>query len=160
MKLIGWIALVALVLLALFAAANWSLLAAPSTLNLLVFSVEGPLGLILFGATLLFAALFATYAVSLRTVALVETRRHMKALETQRALADSAEASRFTALATQLERECALLRTTIENTREEGLRRADALQEALTRSLGETGNALFANIGQLDDKVDRLAARS
>jgi uncharacterized integral membrane protein len=159
MKLIGWIALVALVLLALFAAANWSLLTAPATLSFLVFSVEGPLGLILFGATLVLAVLFATYALSLRTTALVETRRHMKALETQRALADSAEASRFTALGAQLEREHASLRATIAEAHAETLRRADALQDALTRSCGETGNALFANIGQIDDKLDRLEAR-
>ena len=39
MKLLGWIALIGLVLLALFAVANWSLLTAPATLNFLVYLI-------------------------------------------------------------------------------------------------------------------------
>ncbi len=158
MKLLGWISLVALVLLALFAVANWSLVAAPATLNFLVFSVEGPLGLILLGATLLLAALFAAYALSLRTTALVETRRHMKALETQRARADDAEASRITALGSVFEREFAALRTSIAESHADAVRRTHALESSLGQAFGETGNALFANLGQIDDKLDRLSA--
>src|SRR5690242_8909162 len=100
MKVFGWILLVALVLLAAFTMANWSLFVAPATLDFIVFSVQGPLGLVLLGVTFVFIALFALYALSLRAGALVDERRRTKELEAQRALADNAEASRFTALKT------------------------------------------------------------
>ena len=160
MKMLGWIIMLALVLLALFAAANWPLLTETATLNFLVFTVQGPLGVILLGATVAFIALLAVYVLSLRTSALVETRRHTQALETQRELADTAEASRFTALGAQLEQEFATLRVTIAESRAEAQQRADALDEAIRHSLNETANELSANIGQVDDKLDRVLAKS
>lgn len=158
MKAIGWLALAGLVLLLLFAVANWSLLTAPATLNLLVLTVEGPLGLILLGATFVLAALFAVYALSLRASALVETRRHLKELQAQRELADRAEASRFTTLSTKLEQEVAGLRAHLDQSHAALLQRTDALETSLRQSLNETANELVANLGQLDDKVDRMQA--
>ena len=155
MKTLTWVTLAALVLLALFAAANWTLLAAPATLNLLALDVQGPLGLILLGATLVFVALFAVYTLSLRTTALIETRRHMKALEAQRALAETAEASRLAALASQIEQSFARAYALIEEARTQSIARSDALEASLRKALEETSNALFANIGQLDDKLER-----
>ena len=159
MNVLGWIVLIALVLLALFTVANWSLFTTPAALDFLVFTIQGPLGLVLLGVTAGFVALFAVYALSLRTSALVETRRHMKELQTQRELADKAEASRFTALGTQLEQELALVRASIEASRAEALARADALETSLKASFDETANALFANIGQMDEKLNRLGPR-
>jgi len=157
MKLFGWITLVALVLLALFAVANWTLLTAPATLNFLVFNVEGPLGLILLGAALVFAALSLVYALSLRTSALVETWRHVKELEAQRKLAEEADASRFTALGAQLGLESAGMRAAIAEGHAEVRRHTDSLERSLLKSLDETANALFAHVGEVDDKLDRLA---
>jgi uncharacterized integral membrane protein len=159
MKVFGWVTLIALVLLAVFTIANWSLFTAPATLDFLVFSVQGPLGLVLLGVTLAFVVLFAIYALSLRTAALVEQRRHMRELQAQRELAETAEASRFTALRTDLEQQRAALRTLIEECRAQALARADALETSLVQSMNETANALFANIAHLDDKLDRVAAR-
>lgn len=156
MRTLGWIALAALVLLALFAVANWSLLAEPATLNFLAFDVRGPLGFILLGVTLGFVALFTLYALSLRTSALMETRRHLKELQAQRELADRAEASRFTTLGSQLEQELARMRAQIDASRNEGLARADALDASLKEALNETANALFAHMGQIDEKLERL----
>ena len=156
MKVFGWITLIALVLLALFTVANWSLFTAPATLDFLAFSVQGPLGLVLLGVTLAFVALFTIYALSLHTTSLMEQRRHVKELQAQRELADKAEASRFTALASQLDRECERLRASIEEARTQAFVRADALEQSLARSMNETANALFANMGQIDDKLERL----
>jgi hypothetical protein len=139
--------------------ANWSLLTAPATLNFIVFTVQGPLGLILIGVTVAFAGLFAIYALSLRTSALVETRRHLRELEAQRELADKAEASRFTALGVQLEREAERLRALVDATRAEMKQRADDLEASLKTAFTETANALFANIGQIDDRLNRIAPR-
>ena len=103
MSFLLWITLAALLLLFFFSIANWALLTAPAALNFLAFTVQGPLGLILLGATLVFIALFAVYALSLRTSALVDTRRQTRALEAQRELAEHAEASRYTELRTHFD---------------------------------------------------------
>src|SRR5436305_12784422 len=97
MTAFAWILSAALLLLTIFAVANWSLLTAPASLNFLVFNIDGPLGLILFLALVVFAAVFAVYALSLRTGALLEARRNLKDLEAQRQIAESAEASRLAA---------------------------------------------------------------
>lgn len=157
MQLLGWLILAILVLLALFSAANWGLLTTPTSIDLLVLTVEAPVGLILLATTVVIVALFAVYVVSLRAATLVETRRHLRALESQRELADEAEASRFTALAAQIERELAGTRTLIEETRAQTVERIDALDVSFTRTLNETANAVFANIGEVDDKLDRLS---
>ena len=157
MNALGWIILVALVLLAFFAVANWSLLTAPATLDFLAFTVQGPLGLILFSVTIAFAALFAIYALSLRTSALVETRRHTRELQVQRELADKAEASRFTALGSTVDQEFARLRALIEESRAEARQQALSVEASLRNALSETANELFAHIGEIDDKLDRMA---
>jgi len=156
MKILGIVTLVALVLLGFFAIANWSLLVEPAPLNFLVFTVQGSLGLILLFTTLAFVALCAVYALSVRTTALVETRRHLKELEAQRELADKAEASRFTALATQLEQESTRLRAAIEASRAELLVRTETLERAVAKSLDEATASLAAHVGQVDDKLNRM----
>jgi uncharacterized integral membrane protein len=160
MKALGWIVLAALVLLAFFAVANWALLTAPATLDFLAFTVQGPLGLILLGTTLAFAALFAIYALSLRTSTLVEARRHTKELQAQRDLADKAEASRFTALGSSVEQEFARVRTLIEDSRAECRQHALSMEVSLKNTLAETANEIFAHVGEIDDKLDRLSPGS
>jgi uncharacterized integral membrane protein len=136
MKPLLWLLAIGLVLLLMFAILNWSLLTAPASLNFLLFTVEGPLGMILLGATLVLTALAGIYVLSLRTAMLLDMRRHTKELQAQRALADAAEASRFTEL-------CA---------------RIDALERKLLEALGETANSLSAYVGEVDEKLDRLVA--
>ena len=155
MTAFAWILSAALLLLTIFAVANWSLLTAPASLNFLVFHIDGPLGLILFLALLAFAALFAIYAMSLRGRALLETRRQLKELEAQRQLAESAEASRLAALTDQVGREFASVRAEIAQTRADAKQRAEESEQRIIRHVDEVSNALFANIGQLDDKVSR-----
>ena len=133
MGFLGIVILVALALLALFAAVNWSALTAPTILSFVAFTLEGPLGLILLGFALGFALLFLGYAAMQRTAMLMESRRHAQELKAQRDLAERAEASRLSELRQQLERDFAALRATIE----------------------ESTNSLAASIGQLDEKLER-----
>ena len=160
MKIMGWLIGAGLVLLAVFAAANWGLLAEPASLNFLAFAVQGPLGLILLGVTLAFVSLFLIYVLSVRTAALTETRRHLKELGAQRELADKAEASRFTALGAQLEQEFTRLRAAIDESRAEARLRTDALEQSQRSVITDNANALFANIGEIDDKLERIAAKA
>ena len=157
MKALGWIILAAIVLLAFFAVANWSLLTAPATLDFLAFTVQGPLGLVMLGVTIGFAALFAIYALSLRTSTLMETRRHTRELQAQRDLADKAEASRFTALGGSIEQEFTRVRALIEESRVEARQNALSIEASLKSALSETANELAAHMGEVDDKLDRLA---
>lgn len=129
----GIVVLVALALLALFAAMNWGALTAPTVLSFLGASVEAPLGLILLGSAVFFALLALAYAAWQRTAMLLEARRHAQALEAQRRLAEDAEASRLAQLRAQLESEFAAVR----------------------RSIEESANGLSATLGQLDDRLRR-----
>jgi uncharacterized integral membrane protein len=95
--------LVVLALIALFAALNWTAFVAPTTLSFGVAQVQAPLGLIMLGLLAVLTTLFLLYVVYLQTSVIFEWRRHAKELQTQRELADQAEASRFTELRTHVD---------------------------------------------------------
>lgn len=156
MNFLGAVILFALFLLAVFTLANWSALTAPTALSFLVFEVEGPLGVLLLGVTLVLVALFTLYALTLRTNMLMESRRHNQELQAQRKLAESAEASRLSELRQQIEREFAVLRGSLEAAGA----RTDSLEQSLKRALDESTNSLAAYVGEIDEKLDRALARS
>jgi uncharacterized integral membrane protein len=95
--------IVVFILVALFAALNWSAFLTPTTLSLGVAEVQAPLGLIMLALMAVMAALFLGYVVYLQSSMLLEARRHAKELQAQRELADHAEASRFSELRAYLE---------------------------------------------------------
>ncbi|HBU30154.1 MAG: hypothetical protein A2X71_06180 [Thiobacillus sp. GWE1_62_9] len=156
MNFLGVVILVALFLLAVFTLANWSVLSAPAALSFLVFEVDGPLGVIMLGVTLVLVALFVLYALTLRTSMLMESRRHSQELQAQRTLAETAEASRLSELRTQIEQEFAQLRGAIAGIDT----RMDAVEQSMKQSLDEAANGLAALVGEMDDKVDRALARN
>lgn len=137
MKFLGFVILVVLVLIAAFAMLNWSSLATPVPVSLLVAGVDMPLGLILLAAMVLLVALFGLYVLLLRTAMYTESRRMAQELAAQRELADKAEASRFTELSAHLDQQVA------------------GLRQAMT----EVANGVSADIGQMDDKLDRVLGR-
>jgi uncharacterized integral membrane protein len=155
MNILGAIILVALFLLAVFTLANWSVLTAPTTLSFVAFNVDGPLGVILLGVTLVLVALFVLYALTLRTNMLMESRRHNQELQALRKLADSAETSRFNELHTQIEREFAQMRGVVGEVDV----RMDRVEQSMKQSLDEAANSLAALVGEMDDKIDRALAR-
>lgn len=154
MKFLGAITLVALAVLAIFTIANWSVLTASTTLSFVALEVQGPLGLILLAAVLLFAALFAVYAMALRATMLLESRRHTQELATQRKLAESAESSRLSDLGARIDSEFTQLRGLIGGIGD----RIDNLGPAVRTSLEESANGLAAQIGEMDDKLDHALA--
>jgi hypothetical protein len=154
MKFIGPIIIVALSLLAIFTLANWAVLTAPTMLSFVLFELQGPLGVILLGVVLALAGLFALYALSLRTAMLMESHRHKQELQAQRKLAENAEASRLNEFRAQMEREFGQLRGVIEQIGE----RIENVEHALRKTLDETANGLAANIGEIEDKLDRVLA--
>lgn len=148
------------VALAAFAVANWGLITQPTELSLLVSSVNAPLGVVLLGFMLVLAAIFMAVAASMQTTLLMEGRRHTRELAAQRELANKAEASRFTELKTFVAEE--LVRLSRE--RVEGARqlqtRLEALQATLVQRVDEQANSLAASVGQLEDHVRSVVART
>jgi hypothetical protein len=51
------------------------------------------------------------------------------------------------------------VREAITQSRAESFERIQALERSLARTLEETANSIYAHLGQLDDKVDRLVQR-
>jgi uncharacterized integral membrane protein len=125
MQLRNVVLLVVLGLVALFAALNWRVIIAQTTLSLGFAEVQAPLGLVLLALLGLLTTLFLLYVVYLQTTVLLETRRHARELQAQRELADQAEASRFT-----------------------------ELRGFLDSRLSELENSLSASIGELDARPD------
>ena len=142
-------------LLAVFALLNWSAFLAPTTLSLGFASVEAPLGLILLAAVGLITALFLVYVVFLQSASLMDTRRQARELQTQREIADHAEASRFEQLRTAMEAELEELRNQAADSKLSVLARLDDLERDLRAVVEQSGNTLAAYIGEIEDRLER-----
>lgn len=147
--------LLALACVALFAAVNWSAIMAPTTLSFIFTTMQAPLGLILLAASALLAVLFLAFIVTMQTSLIMETRRLSKELQSQRKLADQAEASRFTALRNTLETELQKMAQQNAGTAASVEARLSQVEQDLRTTLEQTGNALAATIGELDDRMQR-----
>lgn len=158
MGLRTFVLLLMVVLFAAFTAVNWSAFTAPTTLSFVFGTVQAPLGLLLLGFIVLIASVFLLLLAVQQATVLVETRRAAKELSAQRALADQAEASRFTELRRHVDE--ALQRIDgNEGARQEAiLQRIDRLETSLRTHIEQTGNSLAASVGEVDDRIERLAA--
>ncbi|MGI4777008.1 MAG: LapA family protein [Janthinobacterium lividum] len=139
--------LLVVILIAALAALNWGILATPVPMSIGFMQVNAPLGVIMLGLTVLLGILFAAYVVYLQSSVLIETRRHNKELQSQRDLADKAEASRFTELRNFLE--------TQENVHT--TRNAEWHSSVIAR-VEQLEGSLAAHIGQLEDRLARRPA--
>jgi uncharacterized integral membrane protein len=144
-----------LLLLALFAAANWNAFMAPTTLSLLLTSIQAPLGLIMLGFTALLTALFLIFIAALQASLLVESRRQARELQAQRLLADQAETSRIAELRSYLEAGLPKLAEEIAASRGVMEERIDRLEQDLRSLIEQTGNSLAASLGELEDRLER-----
>ena len=129
--------LLLLAVIALFALLNWSAFSTPTPLSLGVTTVQAPLGLIMLGLVTFLCVMFAGWVISLQAGSLMDARRQTKELQAQRDLADKAEASRFTELRSVL------------------LARIDRLQDETRLALDQSGNSVAAQVGELEDRLDR-----
>ena len=136
--------LVVIVLIVAFAAINWGAFTSPTTLNLGFTTLEAPLGVVMLGLLAIVTLAFAVYMALWQGAILLETRRHAKELQSQRALADQAEASRFTELRGTLQAEFVRLNERIA-----------ASQAAVGVEIRDSANSLAAMIGEIDDRMKR-----
>lgn len=136
------ILIVAILLIAGFAALNWGEIIRPTSVWFGPFVADAPLGAILLGMLAVAVVIFAVAAGAMRTQSLVESRHHFKALEAQRELADKAEASRFTDLRQHLDTQLRELRdrdaiaaTEFEKAMVQGQRELRAQLEQVNRTI-------------------------
>jgi hypothetical protein len=147
-------------LVAVFSALNWSAFIAPTALSLGFTRVEAPLGLILLAVVALLTLLFLVYITYLQSTVLFDTRRHARELQSQRELADQAEASRFNQLRAFMEVELEKSAGEMEQSKSLLLTRLDQIERDLRAVLEHTGNSLAASIGELEDRFDRSLGKS
>lgn len=145
--------LLVLVAVAAFSVLNWNVFVSPTALSLGVTSVQAPLGLIMLGLLIFLAAIFLVFVVYIQSTALFDTRRHTKELQSQRALAAQAEASRFTELREFLNLE--LKQQTDQNAASQAavLARLDTLDRDLHLKLEQSENSISAYIGELENRL-------
>lgn len=155
MKLSTFFLLLVLAGVAVFAALNWQILLATTTLSLGVTEVQAPLGLVMLGLLAFVTMLFLLYLAFLQGSVLIEARRHARELQAHRGLADQAEASRFTELRRFIEAQLHSVAERDEQSRAELLERIDHLEREVRLALEQSDNSLAAHIGELEDKVDR-----
>lgn len=126
---------------------NWQSLISPEPISLGITTVQAPLGLIILALTVLLSVLFLAYILWLQASVILENRRYHKEIETQRELADKAEASRLTEL-----------REFFVNQHQQNqsalLERIEQLQAQLTTKMEESDNSTAAYFGQLGDQLN------
>ncbi|HEY8606119.1 MAG TPA: LapA family protein [Noviherbaspirillum sp.] len=155
MKIRTLLLLLALAAIVAFTALNWETFLAPSMLSVGFADFQAPLGMVMLGLLTLLALVFLSFIVYLQTSVLLDARRHARELQSQRALADQAEASRFTELRAYLEGEMqAIAARDTENTRAL-VSRIDQLEATMRAALDDANNTLAAYLGELEDRLDR-----
>lgn len=146
---------VLLALVAIFAAVNWTAFVAPTTLSLIYSDFQAPLGVVMLGVVVVLTAFFLLYILALQTSVMLEGRRLAKQLETQRALADQAEQSRFVELRSFFKTEMEQLNRRQVEQQTLLAQRLEALQKELSLRVEQTENAVAAQVGELDDRLQR-----
>ncbi len=155
MKVSSLFLVIALALVGAFAALNWPVFTQATSLSLGFANVTAPLGLIMLGLLVAVSVLFLAYLVTLQTSVLLETRRHARELQAHRALADQAEASRFTELRKFIEYELQLRNSSEAQMHNTLLTRMDRLDESVRGSMQDANNTVAAYLGQMEDRLGR-----
>ncbi len=149
-----------IVALAIFAAVNWTAFVQPTTLSLVLTSVQAPLGLIMLVITGLLGGLFLAYVVYLQSTVILEARRSARELAAQRELADQAEASRFTELRNFVGERLQKIEADFEQARTLTQSGLDRMQDSLRSAIEQSGNTVAAYIGEVEDRLERRLGNS
>jgi uncharacterized integral membrane protein len=148
--------LIALILLlAGFVALNFDAVMQMTNLNLGFAEIQAPLGLVMLGLLVVMFAIFLIALLFFQASHAVELRRVTKEATEQRHLADKAEASRFTELREFLKVE---LQKTAERDAvltDKLAQKMDMVRTSLVETIENTGNGLNANLGQIEDRLER-----
>lgn len=151
---------VAILLVAGFAALNWGEIVRPTTLLFGPVAADAPLGLILLGLLALTLILFLASSIAMRTQSLMDYRHHQKTLEAQRELADKAEASRFVDLRQHLD-------THLKEMRERDAIAASEFDKAMLQSrrelqaqMEQINRTISTRLAELENRLDGRVTRT
>ncbi|MDI1273975.1 hypothetical protein [Polaromonas sp.] len=147
--------IIAIVLMAGFAALNLDEFSRPSVLSLGFTTVQVPLGLVMLVLLAAVLLVFLATTLYIQSTHLLEMRQTTRALTAQRELADKAEGSRFTELRQYLEAQAL---STQQRDAAQATVLAERLaqsQEALSSKIEQSGNTLAAYIGELEDRLEK-----
>jgi uncharacterized integral membrane protein len=145
MRFRTWLALGVLIVAAIFFGLNLTVFSAPVKLNLLLTSVDAPIGAVLLVLLGLVTGAVVVYVGAWQTTFTREFRRQSRELESHRTLAAQAEASRYTELTLLMKAEMARSTTHV-----------DAALEGLRTELRDTEQSIAATLAEFDDRVMRL----
>ncbi|TFZ08224.1 hypothetical protein [Ramlibacter humi] len=148
------ILVLAILVVAGFAAQNWGEINHTSLLNFGVVQAEAPLGLILLTLLGLTLLVFLATAATMRTQSLVESRHHARALNAQRDLAEKAEASRFTDLRGLLDGHLREMRQRESIGHTEMERTMAQHQRELRNQLEQMYHLLTSRISEMERRLD------
>ncbi|HSV82266.1 MAG TPA: hypothetical protein VLK85_23995, partial [Ramlibacter sp.] len=144
----------AILLIAGFAALNWGEIIRPTSVWFGPFVADAPLGAILLGLLAVAVVIFAVSAGAMRTQSLMESRHHFKTLEAQRELADKAEASRFTELRQHLDTQLRELRDRDAIAATEFEKAMVQSQRELRTQLEQINRTIAARLTELEHRLD------
>ena len=100
-------------------------------------------------------AVFLAYVFYLHSSVMLEARRHNKEMTAQRELADKAEVSRFTELRVFLEAQQQQELAAQKESAAALSARLDQLEKALEARAEQSDNGIAAQIGELEDRLER-----
>ena len=146
--------LIAILLVAGFAALNWSEFLRLTPLSFGVLVMEAPLGLILLSVLTLTLIAFLISSAHTQTVSLLDSRQHAKELHAQRELADKAEASRFTDLRQQLDVQMREIHERETAAAAEIEKAVAAGQRELRSQLELINRTLATRLGEIESRLD------
>ncbi len=154
------ILIIAIVLVAGFAALNIDEFTRASVLSLGFTTIQVPLGMVMLLLLVIATVAFLASTVYMQSANLLETRKYARELAVQRELADKAEASRFTELRSFIDAQsaAALQRESANNT--VLAERLAQTQTALLDRLEQSDNATAAYMGQLEDRLQRASVNT
>ena len=155
MKIRTFFLLLGVLMIAGFVALNMGEILRPTDINLGLTHIQAPMGLVLLGLLVMALAVFVVALVVFQTGHLFALRQLNKEAKAQRALADSAEQSRFTELRQLLqEQEKAHLQS--EQTQQENhFAKLAELQAKVLTKIEEGHNGLAASMGEMEDRIER-----
>lgn len=147
--------IVAIALMAGFAALNMDEFSRPSLLSLGFTTVQAPLGMVMLVLLVASLLVFLATTMYIQSAHLLESRHNARELNAQRELADKAEASRFTELRHYLEAQNTAVQQREAAQASALTERLAQTQQAVISKIDQSGNTLAAYIGELEDRLER-----
>ena len=152
--------LVAILLVAGFAALNWTEFLRPTPLSFGLFVMDAPLGLTLLSVLTVTLVAFLVSSIHMQTVNLLDTRQHSKELHAQRELADKAEGSRFTDLRQHLDTQMREIHQRETIAASELEKAVAAGQRELRTQLELMNRTLATRLAEIEGRVDQRVRES